>query len=156
MLFRSLGALDKKLREWLQLEIKRIHRELGVTFIYVTHDQEEALVLSDRIAVMDRGAIQQVAGTTEIYERPANGFVAAFVGESNLFRGTMRGPGEVVLEDGRVLAVASDRPAGASVGVLMRPERFAAGGANAFAGMVVESVYLGTDRKSTRLNSSHT
>ena len=147
LLDEPFGALDRKLRETMQLEVRRLQRRLGLTTIFITHDQEEALVLSDRIAVMDRGAIQQVAGTTEIYERPANGFVAAFVGESNLFRGTMRGPGEVVLEDGRVLAVASDRPAGASVGVLMRPERFAAGGANAFAGMVVESVYLGTSFK---------
>jgi putative spermidine/putrescine transport system ATP-binding protein len=147
LLDEPFGALDRKLRETMQLEVRRLQRRLGLTTIFITHDQEEALVLSDRIAVMDKGAIQQVAGTTEIYERPANAFVAAFVGESNLFRGTMRAPGMVALDDGRTLQVASDRPAGASVGVLMRPERFDAEGANAFDGRVVEAVYLGTGFK---------
>ena len=94
-----LGALDKKLREWLQLEIKRIHRELGVTFIYVTHDQEEALVLSDRIAVMSNGRIEQVGTAVDLYERPATQFVAEFIGESNVFRGTVSGAGSLV-QDG--------------------------------------------------------
>jgi putative spermidine/putrescine transport system ATP-binding protein len=147
LLDEPFGALDRKLRETMQLEVRRLQRRLGLTTIFITHDQEEALVLSDRIAVMDRGTIQQVAGTTEIYERPANAFVAAFVGESNLFRGTMRAPGMVALEDGRSLQVSSDRPAGASVGVLMRPERFDTDGANAFSGRVLEAVYLGTSFK---------
>ena len=96
---------------------------------------------------MNRGTIQQIATTTEIYERPANDFVADFVGESNIFHGTMSAPGTVTLDGGRALQVRSDRPAGAKVGVLMRPERFAPSGANAFGGEVIESVYLGTSFK---------
>ena len=131
----------------MQLEVRRLQRRLGLTTIFITHDQEEALVLSDRIAVMNRGTIQQIATTTEIYERPANDFVADFVGESNIFHGTMSAPGMVVLDGGRALQVRSDKPAGAKVGVLMRPERFAPSGANAFSGEGIESVYLGTSFK---------
>ena len=147
LLDEPFGALDRKLRETMQLEVRRLQRRLGLTTIFITHDQEEALVLSDRIAVMNRGTIQQIATTTEIYERPANDFVADFVGESNIFQGTMSGPGTVTLEGGRTLQVRSDKPAGGKVGVLMRPERFAPSGANAFAGEVIESVYLGTSFK---------
>jgi len=82
-----LGALDKKLREWLQLEIKRIHRELGTTFVYVTHDQEEALVLSDRIAVFNQGRIEQIGSGRELYEAPQTLFVGRFIGESTVLRG---------------------------------------------------------------------
>ncbi|MHB2263632.1 ABC transporter ATP-binding protein [Aliihoeflea sp. PC F10.4] len=82
-----LGALDKKLRETLQLEIKRIHRELGSTFVYVTHDQEEALVLSDRIAVFNKGRIEQVGTGRDLYERPETLFVGKFIGESSVLRG---------------------------------------------------------------------
>src|SRR5690606_18544117 len=78
-----LGALDKHLREKLQYEIKRIHTELGVTIVYVTHDQSEALTMSDRIAVFDEGQIQQLASPSEIYEKPNNAFVASFIGENN-------------------------------------------------------------------------
>ncbi len=147
LLDEPFGALDRKLRETMQLEVRRLQRRLGLTTIFITHDQEEALVLSDRIAVMNRGTIQQIATTTEIYERPANDFVADFVGESNIFHGTMSAPGTVTLDGGRALQVRSDRPAGAKVGVLMRPERFAPSGANAFGGEVIESVYLGTSFK---------
>ncbi len=147
LLDEPFGALDRKLRETMQLEVRRLQRKLGLTTIFITHDQEEALVLSDRIAVMNRGAIQQVATTTEIYERPANDFVADFVGESNIFHGTMSAPGTVVLDNGRALDVTSSLPVGREVGVLMRPERFSPGGANAFAGEVLEAVYLGTSFK---------
>jgi len=147
LLDEPFGALDRKLRETMQLEVRRLQRRLGLTTIFITHDQEEALVLSDRIAVMNRGTIQQIATTTEIYERPANDFVADFVGESNIFHGTMNTPGSVTLDGGRTLAVRSDKSAGAKVGVLMRPERFGPSGTNAFAGEVVESVYLGTSFK---------
>jgi putative spermidine/putrescine transport system ATP-binding protein len=147
LLDEPFGALDRKLRETMQLEVRRLQRRLGLTTIFITHDQEEALVLSDRIAVMNRGTIQQIATTTEIYERPANDFVADFVGESNIFHGIMGAPGTVVLDGGRTLQVRSDKPAGAKVGVLMRPERFAPSGANAFSGEVIESVYLGTSFK---------
>ena len=147
LLDEPFGALDRKLRETMQLEVRRLQRKLGLTTIFITHDQEEALVLSDRVAVMNKGMIQQVATTTEIYERPANDFVADFVGESNIFHGTMSGPGTVTLDGGRTLQVRGDKPAGSKVGVLMRPERFAPTGTNAFTGEVVESVYLGTSFK---------
>lgn len=147
LLDEPFGALDRKLRETMQLEVRRLQRRLGLTTIFITHDQEEALVLSDRIAVMNRGTIQQIATTTEIYERPANDFVADFVGESNIFHGTIAAPGTVTLDGGRALQVRSDKPVGTKVGVLMRPERFASSGANAFSGEVIESVYLGTSFK---------
>ena len=147
LLDEPFGALDRKLRETMQLEVRRLQRRLGLTTVFITHDQEEALVLSDRIAVMNKGTIQQVATTTEIYERPANDFVADFVGESNIFHGTMSAPGTVTFDGGRTLQVRSEKPAGAKVGVLMRPERFASSGANVFTGEVVESVYLGTSFK---------
>jgi spermidine/putrescine ABC transporter ATP-binding subunit len=147
LLDEPFGALDRKLRETMQLEVRRLQRRLGLTTIFITHDQEEALVLSDRIAVMDKGTIQQIATTTEIYERPANDFVADFVGESNIFHGTMSAVGVVTLEGGRELKVASTAVPGKRVGVLMRPERFAPTGANQFSGEVIESVYLGTSFK---------
>ncbi len=147
LLDEPFGALDRKLRETMQLEVRRLQRKLGLTTIFITHDQEEALVLSDRIAVMNQGAIQQVATTTEIYERPANDFVADFVGESNIFHGAMSAPGTVALDNGRTLKVASSLAAGRKVGVLMRPERFSPGGTNAFTGEVMEAVYLGTSFK---------
>ncbi len=147
LLDEPFGALDRKLRETMQLEVRRLQRRLGLTTVFITHDQEEALVLSDRIAVMNRGRIQQVATTTEIYERPANDFVADFVGESNIFRGTVTEPGVVSLEGGRRLLVNSTvRTVGARLGVLMRPERFGQG-ANVFAGEVKEAVYLGSSIK---------
>src|ERR1700687_843423 len=84
-----LGALDRKLREQLQLEIKRVHRERGISVLYVTHDQEEALTMSDRIAVFNRGRIEQIGTPAEIYERPTTPFVAGFVGTSNIIRGEL-------------------------------------------------------------------
>jgi putative spermidine/putrescine transport system ATP-binding protein len=147
LLDEPFGALDRKLRETMQLEVRRLQRRLGLTTIFITHDQEEALVLSDRIAVMNKGRIQQVATTTEIYERPANDFVADFVGESNIFRGTVTEPGVLSLEGGRRLLVnGTARTVGARMGVLMRPERFGRG-SNVFAGEVKEAVYLGSTIK---------
>jgi spermidine/putrescine ABC transporter ATP-binding subunit len=146
LLDEPFGALDRKLRETMQLEVRRLQRRLGLTTIFITHDQEEALVLSDRIAVMNRGVIQQVASTTEIYERPANDFVADFVGESNIFHGTVTEVGSVTLDGGRRLLIASPAPVGTRLGVLMRPERFGSG-ANGFTGEVREAVYLGSSLK---------
>ncbi|HZC13351.1 MAG TPA: ABC transporter ATP-binding protein, partial [Thermoleophilaceae bacterium] len=94
LLDEPLGALDLKLRKQLQVELKRIQREVGITFVYVTHDQEEALTMSDRIAVMNRGVVEQVADPETVYERPATTFVAGFIGVSNLM------PGEVVSSNG--------------------------------------------------------
>jgi putative spermidine/putrescine transport system ATP-binding protein len=150
-----LGALDKKLRESIQGEIRRIHRELGITFIYVTHDQEEALVLSDRIAIFDQGRIVQVGSAEELYEQPANVFVADFIGDSNLLTGRLRRRDGVdsLERDGlrwRILG-AEARPEGAELTVVVRPERLRVSprdtvppeGANAVSGTLDEVIYLG-------------
>ena len=89
LLDEPFGALDRKLREQMQLEVKRLQRQLGITALFVTHDQEEALVLSDRIAVMNGGLIEQIGAPAEVYSRPANRFVADFIGESNIYRGNV-------------------------------------------------------------------
>jgi putative spermidine/putrescine transport system ATP-binding protein len=89
LLDEPLGALDRLLREHMKLELRRVHHELGTSMIYVTHDQDEALVLSDRIAVMNQGRVEQIGKPDEIYERPVNPFVARFIGESNFLRGTV-------------------------------------------------------------------
>lgn len=86
-----LGALDKQLREQMQLEIKHLHEKLGITILYVTHDQDEALTMSDRIAVFNNGAVQQLASPTELYEAPSNAFVAQFIGENNQIKGMVSG-----------------------------------------------------------------
>ncbi|MEW9613218.1 ABC transporter ATP-binding protein [Shinella sp. S4-D37] len=152
-----LGALDKKLREWLQLEIKRIHRELGTTFVYVTHDQEEALVLSDRIAVFNGGRIEQIGTGRELYDRPATLFVGRFIGESTVLRGTAHAAGEsTVMTIGDQRIVAHGRLAGdARPVILLRPERVAlkrpgadvVAGENRLAGTVMEAIYLGSGSK---------
>ncbi|GAA3967270.1 ABC transporter ATP-binding protein [Actinomadura viridis] len=161
-----MGALDKKLREALQLEIMRIHRELGITICYVTHDQEEALVMSDRIAIYDHGRIRQVGTAEELYERPGSVFVAEFMGESNVFHGTFDGTGSVgrLVVPGRppitVPAGGSHRPGnGASAAVVVRPERIRVQrkrtgegsgpepGHNVLAGVVQDVIYLGSDRR---------
>ena len=90
LLDEPLGALDLKLRKQMQLELKRLQRKLGITFVYVTHDQEEALTMSDRIAVMNAGVIEQLAAPNEIYDQPKTKFVAGFIGESNIFDGTVQ------------------------------------------------------------------
>jgi spermidine/putrescine transport system ATP-binding protein len=89
LLDEPLAALDLKMRKDMQMEIKAMHQKLGITFVYITHDQEEALTLSDRIVVMSEGRIQQIGTPTEIYNEPANSFVADFIGESNIISGTM-------------------------------------------------------------------
>ena len=154
-----LGALDKKLREHMQLEIKRLHRELGMSIIYVTHDQEEALVMSDRIAVFNLGRLEQVGTPTELYERPATRFVAEFIGESNIFPGVaaVAANGFCSLEcTGARLRAVPTRPlaAGDRAVVSVRPERIdlqagvpAAGTENVIGGRVTEVVYLGRSRK---------
>src|SRR4029453_16516887 len=91
------GALDRKLREQMQLEVRRLQRRLGLTTLFITHDQEEALIMSDRVAVMERGRLQQVGPPLEIYEAPANPFIADFIGESNIFSGTIDASGRDVL-----------------------------------------------------------
>jgi putative spermidine/putrescine transport system ATP-binding protein len=152
-----LGALDKKLRESLQLEIKRIHAELGTTFVYVTHDQEEALVLSNRIAVFNEGRIEQVGTADELYETPTSVFVAEFLGESTLLHGTARRDGEETVLTTLGTTVRARRgqpPADGAGAVLVRPERIAvlpggdpAPAGNALAGRIVQDIYVGNARK---------
>lgn len=120
-----LGALDKKLRDQLQGEIKRLHRDLGTTLVYVTHDQEEALNLSDRVCLMNGGRIAQLGTPDELYFEPVSEFVADFVGESNLIEGVVQAEGVVRVAANRVLKVRSTEghAIGSNVKVLVRPEK---------------------------------
>src|SRR5215204_419653 len=124
LLDEPLGALDLKLRKQLQVELKRIQRDVGITFVYVTHDQEEALTMSDRIAVMNRGRVEQVAPPEEVYDRPATTFVAGFIGVSNLMPATVTGSQEVKLDEGTTIPTST---AGFSQGdrchAVVRPEK---------------------------------
>jgi spermidine/putrescine transport system ATP-binding protein len=158
LLDEPLGALDLKLRKQLQVELKRIQREVGITFIYVTHDQEEALTMSDMIAVINRGVVEQVSDPETVYERPATTFVAGFIGVSNLM------PGEVVSANGAGAELRLDagptvrtpRSGGAEPGerahAVVRPEKLvlstagdgAPGGGPSVEGQVESSLYLGT------------
>jgi spermidine/putrescine transport system ATP-binding protein len=127
LLDEPLSALDRKLREEMQLELKNIQHELGIAFVFVTHDQQEALTMSDRIVVMDHGAVQQVGSPTEVYDRPASAFVARFVGEGNLFTGELNRDGDALdlrTPGGPVIRVAADGAPLQSgrAEVLIRPE----------------------------------
>jgi spermidine/putrescine transport system ATP-binding protein len=151
LLDEPLGALDLKLRKELQVELKRIQRDVGITFVYVTHDQEEALTMSDRIAVMNRGRVEQIATPEEVYNRPATTFVAGFIGVSNLMPATVKGPQEVELDEGSTIATPTD---GFSPGdrchAVVRPEKLrveTSGNGNGVPrveGVVTSSLYLGT------------
>jgi spermidine/putrescine transport system ATP-binding protein len=150
LLDEPLSALDLKLRGEMQTELKRLQRETGITFVFVTHDQGEALTLSDRMAVMSGGRIAQVGTPQEIYERPASRFVADFIGEANLLEAERIGDARVRLPCGAHLAVAAAGEAGGSktVTLVIRPERIALaapGGEAALQGTVEQVVYLGTD-----------
>jgi spermidine/putrescine transport system ATP-binding protein len=123
LLDEPLGALDLKLRQAMQLELKRIQEQVGITFVYVTHDQEEALTMSDRIAVMEGGQLLQVGGPEAIYDRPRTRFVADFIGDTNLLPARVVDATAATLVDGTTIRVASDRPAGTTVTVAIRPER---------------------------------
>jgi putative spermidine/putrescine transport system ATP-binding protein len=155
-----LGALDKKLREQMQLEIKHLHQRLGMSIIYVTHDQEEALTMSDRIAVFNNGRIEQIGTPTDLYDRPATRFVASFIGETNLFQGTVVEIDGVycgIEANGLVLRAQHDGRAGLRqpASLAVRPERVRIMAANAtnsevdnsLPGEVVELIYLGRFRK---------
>jgi spermidine/putrescine transport system ATP-binding protein len=156
LLDEPLGALDLKLRKGLQLELKRIQREVGITFVYVTHDQEEALTMSDRIAVMNRGRVEQIGVPEDVYERPATTFVAGFIGVSNLMPALVAGAGEVKLDQGPVVRAQTDGfTAGERCHAVVRPEKLqieplddaAPPGANGLPrveGVVESSIYLGT------------
>lgn len=121
LLDEPLGALDLKMRKEMQLELKAMHKELGITFIYVTHDQEEALTMSDKVVVMSDGMIQQIGTPEEIYNEPHNVFVADFIGESNIYDGKMTGDKRVNF-CGADFVCLDDIPVGAKVDVVVRPE----------------------------------
>jgi spermidine/putrescine ABC transporter ATP-binding subunit len=150
-----LGALDKQLRESLQLEMRRLHADLGITFIYVTHDQEEALTMSDRIAVMNEGRVAQLGRPEDLYDRPCSRFVASFLGESNFLPGIVHGFQDqdiVVAACGGTMirAIAPSRPArGDNVMLTMRPERLrfadglAAPASNRMQARITDAVFAG-------------
>jgi len=150
-----LGALDLKLRKEMQIELKRLQREVGITFVYVTHDQEEALTMSDRIAVMSRGDVLQIGDATEIYERPTSRFVADFIGETNFLEGKVthqEGATVVVTQpSGLTLHAQSETPltAGTTVAVAVRPEKLhlqpLTDATNCLPGRVTNVIYIGTD-----------
>ena len=155
LLDEPLGALDLKLRKGLQVELKRIQREVGITFVYVTHDQEEALTMSDRIAVMNRGKVEQIGTPEEVYDRPATTFVAGFIGVSNLIPATVVSDGEVKLDQGLSLNAATEgMAAGERCHAVVRPEKLRVGtigtdagspnGLPRVEGVVESSLYLGT------------
>jgi spermidine/putrescine transport system ATP-binding protein len=145
LLDEPLGALDLKLRKEMQLFIKGLQHELGITFIHVTHDQEEAMTMADSIAVMSGGHIEQLGSPDDLYERPATPFVARFLGVSNLLEGEALGDGTVRLEDGTVVRApaASGRTGPVAVGI--RPEKIRLGRTdeNALSGEVTERAYIG-------------
>lgn len=122
LLDEPLGALDLKLRKEMQQELKKIQKEVGITFIYVTHDQEEALTMSDKIVVMRDGEIQQIGSPTDIYNEPVNEFVANFIGESNIIDGVMVRDNEVIFEDKKFVCVDRGFAENEKVDVVIRPE----------------------------------
>jgi putative spermidine/putrescine transport system ATP-binding protein len=153
LLDEPFGALDRKLREVMQLEVRRLQRRLKLTTLFITHDQEEALILSDRIAVMNAGRIEQIGPPDDVYARPATRFVADFVGESNLLDGIARDAASAEAAGfGPVLLAASAGATGAKVALLVRPEALrigttASGLANRATGTIIETVFLGLSVK---------
>jgi spermidine/putrescine transport system ATP-binding protein len=147
LLDEPLGALDLKLRKEMQLELKRIQHEVGITFVHVTHDQEEAMTMADRIVIMNGGHIEQLGTPSELYEQPRTAFVAGFLGVSNLLKATVAGDGSVTLLDGTLVQVPRDVLGGrtGTVRIGVRPEKLRIGGgeANSLAGLVTESAYIG-------------
>jgi spermidine/putrescine transport system ATP-binding protein len=148
LLDEPLGALDAKLRRALQIELKTIQEQVGITFVYVTHDQEEALTMSDRIAVMSDGLVQQIGTPREVYEEPETTFVADFLGVSNLMTGDADGRGRVRVGDAELTAARGDVEAIGEVQLTIRPERVQLEppgpvGNNRLRGIVTRLVYLG-------------
>jgi len=166
LLDEPLGALDLKLRKQMQLELKRIQSEVGITFIYVTHDQEEAMTMSDRLAVMRLGRIEQIGPPEEVYENPTTEFVAGFLGASNMLEGEMKertdGMSTVLLTGGHVVHLPSERApfqTGTNVKVGVRPEKVhiapegdepeaqARSGFNSITGLLRMSTYIGVSHQ---------
>ena len=162
LLDEPLGALDMKLRKQMQSDLKRLQRKLGITFIFVTHDQEEALILSDRIAIMYGGNLEQIGTPEEIYENPKTKFVADFIGESNIFYGVVKKFDEndtvVEIENGEILIEDSSAESGEIVNVVVRPEniKISKDKVDGFTliGLVKEHVYLGTVNKTVIMLSN--
>ena len=155
LLDEPLSALDLKLREQMQLELKRIQNEIGTTFVFVTHDQKEAITMSDVIAVINEGEVEQMAGSSEIYERPATEFVAGFIGETNLLKGKIiRANNDVarLVSDGEEIDLRLEQnfSEGSSIGVSIRPEKIvwdpaASDDSNIFDVTVREVIYQGSN-----------
>jgi putative spermidine/putrescine transport system ATP-binding protein len=146
----SLSALDRKLRDSMRIEIKRLHRQTGATIIFVTHDQEEALALADRICLMNEGRIEQLGTPEDIYERPRNTFVADFIGVSNVLHGQIEQGEGIRTADGVLpLPVGCTAPAGEQCALVVRPEKivFCAGDEAFVSGRVDESIYAGSETK---------
>ncbi|HJZ21745.1 MAG TPA: ABC transporter ATP-binding protein, partial [Bradyrhizobium sp.] len=146
----SLSALDRKLRENMQIEIKRLHRETGATIIFVTHDQEEALALADRICLMKQGRIEQLGTPEDIYDRPRSAFVADFIGISNVMHGVVEPDQMIRTDDGALplpdsCAVRTGQPCA----LVVRPEKmFLCAADEAFvSGAIEESIYAGSETK---------
>jgi spermidine/putrescine transport system ATP-binding protein len=144
LLDEPLGALDLKLRKQMQFELKRIQNEVGITFVHVTHDQEEAMTMADQIAVMDSGHIEQLGGPTALYETPRTAFVAGFLGVSNMIDGEAK-DGAVVTAGGLRLEARSLNGKTGRVSIGVRPEKIHIDGpeANRIPGRVLESAYIG-------------
>jgi spermidine/putrescine transport system ATP-binding protein len=149
LLDEPLGALDLKLRKQMQVELKGIQREVGITFLYVTHDQEEALAMSDRIAVMEDGEVKQCGTPEEVYEQPSGPFVAGFIGISNLLAGVVENGGVKLASGATCLAdLPGDLAQGSEVHLSVRPEKIwldeLEDGMVSLEGTIVERVYVGT------------
>jgi spermidine/putrescine ABC transporter ATP-binding subunit len=154
LLDEPLGALDKRLRQQMQIELRQIQREVGITTIFVTHDQEEALTLSDRIAIFNEGKVVQVGVPHAVYERPSSAFAASFLGDANFFTGRVTAEGgRIETDDGRPIATLDTLPpAGARITVAVRPEKMlledtampARDTANRWTGVVKQAVYSGS------------
>ncbi|WP_136717759.1 ABC transporter ATP-binding protein [Halorientalis salina] len=154
LLDEPLASLDRKLRQHMQVELKDIQDELGITFIYVTHDQEEALTMSDRIAVMNDGQIEQIGPVDDLYTSPETQFVATFIGETNLYEGTISDDGSSLQTDDGQFSLsipASEDDAGRSAAVSVRPEEVilephdeSSGYANEWTGTVLDTIYKGS------------
>ena len=151
LLDEPLGALDLKLRQAMQLELKDIQREVGITFVYVTHDQEEALTMSDRIGIMNEGKLLQIGASEDIYENPNSRFVAGFIGETNFVAGTVAEEGAVRLSNGVVVKARTFSTARSEVTVTLRPEKIhlhltpdtARPGYNTVPGTIARRIYYG-------------
>ena len=150
LLDEPLGALDLKMRKDMQLELKEMHQKLGITFIYVTHDQEEALTMSDTIVVMKDGVIQQIGTPKMIYDEPKNAFVADFIGESNIYNGTMIGQKKVRFLDYNFVCL-DDYPLNEKVDVVVRPEdiHFVKDGKGMIKGKIVNQIFKGMNYQYT-------